>query len=407
MADSYASHFGINNIPYGIASSTTHPEPQHATRIGDHVLFLADFPDLEPFNAIAAPLSSIFREQTLNTFAALSKDIQSQVRSAIQTVYQSGFHKRHFEDIKDVTLHLPVQIGDFTDYSASANHVLNAGEAIQGIRAYPPAFHKYPVGYAGRCSSITVSDAPVTRPLGQFVEDYTTLEKNIIFGPCRALDYELEVAAIIGKPVAPGTHLNAKNADQHIFGLVLLNDWSARDIQGLEMNPLGPFNGKNFLTSISPWVVTLEALKPYEVPAPPRMQPVAEFMDDPASVNYDIRLEGQITRHGSRTTTCKVGFDTMYWTFRHMIAHHTIGGCGLRTGDVIASGTVSGDQDHEHGCLLELTKNGKVSSTLSDGSELRYLADGDEVLYTGVVGDGSAGVGFGACIGVVKPARQW
>jgi fumarylacetoacetase len=231
-------------------------------------------------------------------------------------------------------------------------------------------------------------------------------EKKIIFGPCRALDYEFEVAAVVGKPVEPGTHLNAKDADDHIFGLVLLNDWSARDIQGLEMNPLGPFNGKNFITSISPWIVTLEALKPHEVSAPERLQPVADFLDDSASINYSIQLEGQIRRHGTHTTTCKVGFDTMYWTFRHMLAHHTIGGCGLRTGDLIASGTVSGEQKHEHGCLLELTKNGKAPSALSNGSELRYLEDGDEVLYTGVVGDRSAGVGFGACVGIVKPAQQ-
>jgi fumarylacetoacetase len=305
-----------------------------------------------------------------------------------------------------VTLHLPVSIGDFTDYSASANHVLNAGEAIMGTRSFPPAFHKYPVGYAGRCSSLQVSGTPITRPLGQYIEDYTAAEKSIIFGASRALDYELEIGAVVGRPVEPGTLLHAKDADEHIFGLVLVNDWSARDIQGLEMNPLGPFNGKNFGTSVSPWVVTLEALKAFEVPAPERMGPVAGFMDDEGAVNYDINLTGAITRNGKKTETCKVGFETMYWTFRHMLAHHTIGGCGLRTGDLIASGTVSGEKEHEHGCLLELTKNGKKASKLSDGSELRYLADGDEVTYEAVVGDGSAGVGFGACIGVVKPARK-
>jgi fumarylacetoacetase len=220
------------------------------------------------------------------------------------------------------------------------------------------------------------------------------------------LDYELEVAAVIGKPVEPGTYLRAKDADEHIFGLVLLNDWSARDIQGLEMNPLGPFCGKNFMTSISPWVVTLEALKPFEVVAPERIQPVATFMDDPSGINYNIQLESTILRRGTQTKTCKVNFETMYWTFRHMLAHHTIGGCSLRTGDLIASGTVSGEQKHEHGCLLELTKNGNDPSVLEDGSELRYLEDGDEVRYTGVVGDGSVGVGFGQVVGIVKPSRQ-
>ncbi|CAO2657360.1 Nn.00g034860.m01.CDS01 [Neocucurbitaria sp. VM-36] len=407
MADYYTSHFGVNNIPYGIASSTIHSVPQCVTRIDDEVIFLADLVELEPFVGISAPLSSILREPTLNTFAALPKDIQSQVRSAIQKAYTGNLHKSYSENIKNVDLHLPVHIGDFTDFSASANHVLNAGEAIQGIRAFPPAFHKYPVGYAGRCSSITVSGTPVTRPLGQFIEDYTQPKKNIILGPCRALDYEMEVGAIIGKPVEPGSRLHAKDADEHIFGLVLVNDWSARDIQGLEMNPLGPFNGKNFMTSISPWVITLDALKPYEVSAPPRMQPVAEFMDDQNSINYNIQLKGEVLRNGARSTTCTVSFETMYWTFRHMIAHHTIGGCSLRTGDLVASGTVSGELKHEHGCLLELTKNGKEPTILSDGSELFYLEDGDEVRYTGVVGEGSAGVGFGECVGVVKSAESW
>ncbi|KAF2688090.1 hypothetical protein K458DRAFT_415166 [Lentithecium fluviatile CBS 122367] len=244
------------------------------------------------------------------------------------------------------------------------------------------------------------------RPLGQFVEDYTAAEKNIIFGPSRALDYELEVGAIIGLPVPPGTHIEAKDADEHIFGLVLVNDWSARDIQALEMPPLGPFNGKNFGTSISPWIITLDALKPFEVSAPERMAPVAAFMEGPKSINYNIHLETVLKRNGAETMTCKVNFDTMYWTFRHMLVHHTIGGCGLRTGDLVASGTVSGEADDEHGCLLELTMNGKKPSKLRDGAALRYLEDGDEVLFTGIAGDSNAGVGFGECVGVVKPARK-
>jgi fumarylacetoacetase len=406
MADAYASHFGVNNIPYGIASSARRPQPQAATRIGDDVIFLAELASHESFKSISADLPNLFSQPTLNKFATQSQDVQSRVRIAIQGAYKNNIQAFWSENIKDVTLHLPVAIGDFTDYSASANHVLNAGEAILGIRSFPPAFHKYPVGYAGRCSSIAISGTPITRPLGQYIEDYAAAEKNIIFGASRALDYELEIGAVVGRPVEAGTYLNAKDADQHIFGLVLVNDWSARDIQGLEMNPLGPFNGKNFRTSISPWVITLEALKAYEVPAPERMGPVAPFMDDAGAVNYDIQLTGSITRGGKKTETCKVGFDTMYWTFRHMLAHHTIGGCGLRTGDLVASGTVSGEKEHEHGCLLELTRNGKKASKLDDGSELRYLADGDEVTYEAVIGNGSTNVGFGSCIGVVKPARE-
>ncbi|KAJ4409519.1 hypothetical protein N0V91_002440 [Didymella pomorum] len=405
-ADGCASHFGINNIPYGIASSQKRPDPQAVTRFGDEVVFLAELADHKSFESIREGVQFFFKKPTLNAFAAQTQQLHKDVRAAIQAALKTDNYASASEKIGDVALHLPVAIGDFTDYSASANHVLNAGEAIQGVRSFPPAFHKYPVGYAGRCSSIQLSNNPIQRPLGQYIEDYTAVEKNIIFGPSRALDYELEVGAIVGQPVQAGTYLDAKDADQHIFGLVLVNDWSARDIQGLEMNPLGPFNGKNFGTSITPWIITLEALKAHEVPAPERMGPVAPFMDDAAAVNYDIQLTGSIVRGQTTTETCKVGFETMYWTFRHMLAHHTIGGCGLRTGDLIASGTVSGEKEHEHGCLLELTKNGKKPSKLDDGSELRYLADGDKVIYEGVVGDGSAGVGFGACFGKVTPARK-
>jgi fumarylacetoacetase len=405
MSTPYASHFGINNIPYGIANSTRRPISQCVTRIDDTVIFLAELADEVFFGDLSDELSIIFRDETLNRFAALSKETHARVRNAIQETYQSKKLGHTTEPIQDVKLHLPVRIGDFTDFSASKDHVQNAAEAIHGTRSFPPAFHKYPVGYAGRCSSISVSGNNVVRPLGQFT-DYSDTERPIVFGPCRALDYELEIGAVIGRPVLPGTTLKAENADEHIFGLVLVNDWSARDIQALEMNPLGPFNGKNFATLISPWIITLEALKPYKTPAPPRMSPVASFLDDPKSANYRIDLEVELVRNGKSSKTCKVGFETMYWTFRHMLAHHTIGGCGLRTGDLVASGTVSGEKDEEHGCLMELTMNGKKPWKLDDGSELKYLEDGDEVRLTGVVGDGSGGVGFGECVGKVIPTRD-
>jgi fumarylacetoacetase len=406
MSTSYASQFGINNIPYGIANSSHHPLPQCVTRINDEVIFLAELADDGILGNGLVPLSTIFRNSTLNDFAALPKSVHADVRASIQDAYKSGKLGNSTEPIGEVTFHIPVQIGDFTDFSASASHVQNAAEAILGTRSFPPAFHKYPVGYAGRCSSIGISPSNVIRPLGQFT-DYSDAEKPIIFGPTRALDYELEVGAIIGRPVKPGTLLKAESADEHIFGFVLVNDWSARDVQGLEMNPLGPFNGKNFATTISPWVITMEALQPFRTPAPPRTGPVADFLDDKESVNYKIGLEVELIRNGKSSTTCKVGFETMYWTFRHMLAHHVVGGCGLRTGDLVASGTVSGEKETEHGCLLELTLNGKKGWEMSDGAELRYLEDGDVVKFTGVVGSSEDGVGFGECIGEVVSARSY
>lgn len=405
MSSSYASHFGINNIPYGIASSASRATPQCVTRIADDVIFLAELADTGTFEDLATSLADVFRESTLNTFAALPKETQSGVRAAIQQAYKDGRTSSLAEDIRDIKLHVPIHIGDFTDFSASANHVQNASEAIFGNRSYPPAFFKYPVAYAGRSSSIVASGTSVTRPYGQFIEDYTAPEKRIIFGASKNLDYELEVGAVIGSPVEPGTLLNAKDADKHIFGLVLVNDWSARDIQALEMNPLGPLNGKNFATTISPWIITLDALKPYVVPAPPRQESVATFLEDPKSANYKIDLEVELSRDGITTKLCRVGFETMYWTFRHMLAHHTVGGCGLRTGDLIASGTVSGTSEEEHGCLMELTMNGKNPRGLADSSEIRYLNDGDNVRFTGVVGDSASGVGFGDCVGEIKAAK--
>ncbi|CAI6303859.1 unnamed protein product [Periconia digitata] len=406
MAETYASHFGINNIPYGIASSSKRTSPQAVTRIGDEVVFLAELAEQAAFESISPPLIPIFSEQTLNTFAALPKQTLAQVRSAIQIAVKGGQHKGSSEGIKDVTMHLPVRIGDFTDFSVSPDHVQNAPEALFGVRKFPATFHQFPMGYAGRCSSIYPSSTPIYRPMGQYIEDFTAPEKKVVFGASKGLDYEFEIGAIVGRPVPAGAGTYAKDMDEHIFGLVLVNDWSARDIQGNEMrDPLGPFAGKNFSTSISPWIITLEALKAFEVPAAPHTAPVAEFLHDPNSISYDLTVEGTVTRKGTVSRVCKVGFAHMYWTFRHMLAHNSIGGCGLNTGDLLASGTVSGTAKSELACLMELTMNGKQPFKLNDGSELKYLDDGDVVGFTVRAGTEGSEVGFGECIGEIKPSR--
>ncbi|KAF2245724.1 hypothetical protein BU26DRAFT_522111 [Trematosphaeria pertusa] len=408
MSDTHAAHFSINNIPYGIASSIKRPIPQAVTRIGDNVIFLAELVNKKPFaNIDMTALPSILQGSSLNAFAALSKGIHAQVRSAIQATYRSKLHHESAEHIKDVRMHLPVVIGDFTDFSVSAYHVQNAPEALFGVRSLPACWNNFPMGYAGRCSSIYISDTPVSRPLGQYLEDPAAKEKKVIFGPSRSLDYEFELGAIVGRPVAAGTGVYAKDMDEHIFGIVLVNDWSARDIQGCEMrDPLGPLNGKNFATTVSPWVVTLDALRPFEVSAAPHTQPVVDFLEDPKSITYDITFRGEIVRSGVSTEVCRVGFSHMYWTFRQMLAHNSIGGCPLNTGDLLASGTVSGSEKSQLACLMELTMNGKQPATLSDGSALRYLEDGDIVRFTAVAGDASAGVGFGECVGTIKPAPR-
>jgi fumarylacetoacetase len=358
----------------------------------------------------------------LNQFAALGRSVQRNVRIRIQELFSAeqlgSFSEGSLQDAAEVEMHLPVSIGDFTDFSASKDHCLNASEAIFGQRSLPPAFLNFPIAYAGRASSIVISGTPIERPQGQFRGP-----DGVIFGPSRAMDYELEFGAVIGKPLPRNQHLDISDAEEHIFGYVIVNDWSgsssvspprllitnsqlARDIQGLEMNPLGPFNGKNFGTSISPWVVVPDALKPFGVPAPARDQKVAAYLDDPDATIYNIELQAEILAGGSSTVVCRTNLKLMYWNFRHMIAHHVIGGCDLKTGDLIASGTVSGPGDLEHGCLLESSLGGKRALKMEDGSTRTYLEDGDVVRFTGKAGVvGISGVGFGQCVGEVRGSK--
>jgi fumarylacetoacetase len=241
-----------------------------------------------------------------------------------------------------------------------------------------------------------------------------------LYGPTRQLDYELEVAAIIGKPSTLGEPISINDADGHIFGLVLINDWSgerpinvhvlnpsnnylARDIQGLEMSPLGPMNGKSFATTMSPWIITLLALEPSEIPARPKESPVASYLRDDKKANtYDIKLEAELITNESTTTICQSELKWMYWTVRDLVAHQTSNGCNLNTGDILATGTISGTNENSHGCLLELTKGGEKDFALSDGDSRTYLQDGDRIRLTANV---SEGVGFGECCGTLVPAK--
>lgn len=299
--------------------------------------------------------------------------------------------------VSDVKYHLPVHVGDFSDFSCSRDHVLNAGEAVQGVRQLPPGFLHFPVGYGGRSSSILPPGTSVRRPLGQY-----RTQDGVAFGLSRAVDFELEVAVVIGKPSKFTEPVNINDAEEHIFGFLLLNDWSARDIQGFEMNPLGPFNGKSFGTSISPWIVTLDALEPFRTASPVReLTPAAYLRNKQERAHFAIQLGADIEADDQRYTVCQSRFEWMYWTVSDMIAHQTINGCPLNAGDLLATGTVSGSTPNSHGCLLELTKGGKDPVTLGSGKIRRYLEDGDIVRLTGVAGDvGTQNfIGFGSCYG--------
>ncbi|TKA69899.1 hypothetical protein B0A55_07524 [Friedmanniomyces simplex] len=366
----YSSHFGLENIPFGIASSKLHPTPVCATRFKDDVIFLDKLDNV--LKGIQDLPDGVLAHDTLNTFAALPSAVHRVVRKRLQELIRKdetlgSMLAGAVEPINTVTMHLPVDTGDFTDMSCSLDHVQNASEAMTGKRSAPPAFFYMPVGYAGRCSSLDISGTPVERPLGQYWTGKPG-ESDVVFGPCKKMDYELELAAVIGKPLPRKQRLLATQAEEHIFGYVLMNDWSARDIQALEMNPLGPLNGKNAGTTLSPWVVTTDALSAYHTTSPPRTQKVQPYLADSGNDALNIRLESNSS--------------WMYWTLAQCVAHQAIGGCGLRTGDLIATGTVSGADPNEHGCLMEYMKQGKQPPR-------GYLGDGETVTLTGYCGDGT------------------
>ncbi|KAJ5831825.1 hypothetical protein N7474_000136 [Penicillium riverlandense] len=400
-------HFSINNIPFGVGSSVNHPVPQCVTRLERAIIFLGDLQQSGAFSHVPGLPEGIFEKSTLNEYAGLSKDVQREVRKLLQSYLTGVLPPNSTENFEDVTMHLPVSIGGFTDFSCSLHHVKNAGRAILNDDTPPPGFFNFPIGYNGRASTIVVSGTPIVRPQGHFYDRTASTEtKPIIFGPSRAVDYELELGVIVGKSVPRLQGLNAKDADEHIFGMVILNDWSARDIQGCEMVPLGPLNGKSFATTISPWIVTLDALEPFRVPGTEHKVPIASHLEDVTLSNYDINLKVHILVGDQENLISESKTTDLYWSGRQMAAHLASSGADLQTGDILGTGTVSGDYDKSLGCLLEVTKAGKEPLPLRDGLTRQYLQDGDVVRMSAMVGLPGDGVGFGMCLGELLPARN-
>lgn len=391
----YSSHFGVHNIPFGIASLAKTPSnPTIVTRFEDSVVFLKE---LEDQLADTGLPSGILRQSTLNEFAALPLSVLRRAREKIQHLIKNGLPDSVQSHISAVKMHLPVQVGDFTDFSCSLDHAQNASEAMTGVRSSPPAFFHMPIGYAGRCSSLDVSGSTVERPMGQYWSGKPG-QSDVVFGPCKKMDYELELGCIIGKPIERKERITAVQAEEHIFGYVLVNDWSARDIQGLEMNPLGPLNGKNSGTTISPWIITSDAVAAFKSPSPPREHEVASYLADSGrnALNIDLEVRVSSAANPDAETACRSNSSWMYWTLPQCVAHQAIGGCGLRTGDLLATGTVSGGGDAEHGCLMEFMKAGHTPPR-------GYLEDGEMVTLSGYCGNG---VGFGECAATLTAARD-
>ncbi|RWQ96760.1 fumarylacetoacetase [Paecilomyces variotii] len=417
------SPFSLANIPFGIISTKTTTSPVPAVAIGDHALNLSAFAASGGFSQLPSIQQhlDVFNKPTLNAFAALGRPIHRAVREYIQAVFQAdtpypqvlkenaAVQKESLVLRSEVTNHVPMQIGDYTDFYAGLNHAYNVGVLFRGPdNALQPNYKHLPVGYHGRASSIVPSGTPIRRPNGQILANPAADPKVPTFSPCKRLDIELELAAFVSKPNNLGEPVPIDQAEDHIFGLVLMNDWSARDIQAWEYVPLGPFNAKNFATTITPWVVLLDALEPFRAPGlePGNRESLLPYLREKRAANaYDIRLEFELKNAGGKPTLIsKTNATNLLYSFPQMLAHHTITGCNMNPGDLLGSGTISGTEPRTQGSLLEQTNGGKQPIKLADGSERIFLQDGDEVTLRGICGEEGSYVGFGDCVGTVLPA---
>jgi fumarylacetoacetase len=419
-----ATDFPIQNLPLGrFRSAGRAARPGIA--IGEEILDLAAARKAGLLSAELAELvSRCTDERALNPLLAAGRDALSVLRAEASRLLRADTpegaraqadRERLLVASTEAELLLPARVGDYTDFYASIHHAANVGSMFRPDNALLPNYKHVPIGYHGRASSLVASGAPVRRPEGQTRPDPGAPPS---FGPTRQLDYELEVGMFIGSGNELGTSIPVGQAQSHIAGLCLVNDWSARDVQAWEYQPLGPFLAKNFATTVSPWVVTLEALAPFRLPAFARAAgdpaPLPHLLDqaDQRSGGFDVTLEVLLSSARMRTDghppmRVSIGsFRSMYWTVAQLVAHHTSNGCNLEPGDLLASGTVSGESPESRGCLLERTWRGTEPLTLPSGETRRFLEDGDEVILRGwCERDGFRRIGFGECRGTVSPVR--
>ncbi|OQD74066.1 hypothetical protein PENDEC_c012G02286 [Penicillium decumbens] len=413
------SPFSLANIPFGIISASASRVP--AIAIGEYALNLNTFASSGGFSQLPAIQQhlGVFNQPTLNAFAALGRPMHRQVREYLQNIFRvdtqfpqilkenADLQKTALVPLSQVENQVPMQIGDYTDFYAGLNHAYNIGVLFRGPEnALQPNYKHLPVAYHGRASSVVASGTPLHRPQGQILANPAANPKLPTFSPCKRLDIELELAAFISIPNDLGKPVSIDEAEDHIFGLVLMNDWSARDIQAWEYVPLGPFNAKNFGTTITPWVVLIDALEPFRAAAlePGNRDSLLPYLREKRTDNaYEIPLEVEITSKGGQPTViANTNARNLLYSFPQMVAHHTITGCNLRTGDLLGSGTISGTEPKTQGSLLEQT-NGKTPLKLADGSERMFLEDGDTVILRGKAGSDGNYVGFGDCTGTILP----
>ena len=401
------SDFSIYNLPFGIFS-TNKKNKRIGVAIGDHVIDLHACNSLDLFKDLHIE-SHVFKNSFLNNFIELGKEITSKVREILQSELTNDnslikHNSNCIIPIDSVEMHLPVNIGDYTDFYSSIEHASNIGSMFRDpSNPLLPNWKHLPVGYHGRASSIIVSGKNIHRPKGQIMP---LDSETPIYSSSNRVDFELEMGYIIGKNSSLGSSISTTNAEDYIFGKVLFNDWSARDIQKWEYVPLGPFLGKSFASSISPWVVTMEALNPFKVPGPVQEPNVLDYLKFDGLKNYDINLSVSITPEDSNieSIVCNSNFKHMYWNMNQQIAHHTVNGCNLNVGDMMASGTISGHTKDSYGSMLELSWGGKNPIELKDGSTRTFINDMDTVIMKGYCEKNNIRVGFGEVKSKILPS---
>lgn len=397
--------FSIYNIPFGIFSVGA-DAPRPASIIGDQVIDLAAVAETGLFDGLDIP-ASIWQADVLNPFIALGKEITNEVRLRLQASLGDEdsplkSYSNIFRPVGIVDLHLPVYVRDYTDFYSSIEHATNLGKLFRDPdNALLPNWRHLPVGYHGRASSIVVSGQNIHRPKGQT----KPADGPPVYGPTQRLDIELEMAFIIGKDTSVGQPIPIAEAEDYVFGMTLFNDWSARDIQKWEYVPLGPFLGKNFASSVSPWIVTMEALQHVRVAGPEQKPAVLPYLQIDGKHNYNIKLEvGLQPDGGKETIISKSNYKYMYWNQSQQLAHHTVNGCNVHVGDMMASGTISGRDTKSFGSMLEMNYGGKQVIKLDDGQERKFLQDGDTVTLRGYAEREGKRVGFGEVKTKILPA---
>lgn len=402
------SDFSIHNLPWGIWSAEG-ISPRPGIALGNFIIHLQA---LQEAGLIEGAPAEVFLQPKLNPLISSGPHYWKSIRKKVQVLFSEGnqslWNGQNPENflipMEKATMYLPLEIGDYTDFYSSEYHAANVGSMFRDPQnPLLPNWKHLPVGYHGRSSSIVVSGTNFYRPMGQIkLPDNETP----IFGPSRQMDLELETAFVIGKSTQMGERIPVTDAENWIFGMVLFNDWSARDLQSWEYVPLGPFLGKNFCSSVSPWIITMDALAPFRVASDVVQTPaVLPYLEQTHRWTYDIQLEAEfLLANGERKIISKTNQKFLYWSMNQQLAHHTVNGCPMRVGDLLASGTISGPTPDSLGCLLEITKRGQHPVEFADGSQRKFMEDGDTMILRGHCQKGEIRIGFGEVTGTVLPA---